>query len=626
MLAFALAMVGALVSASPAAAADIASAGPLTLVRVSPNLNCDVRHASDTSPEWYGYTACATLVSVGGVLYGPSSIPAGGGATGVTGYTAVTPISQAGPTGTGTHADPFTVITVVGLGSTGMRLTQTDSYVVGEESYRTDIRLTTSSGTGVPAKVYRGGDCYLQDSDRGYGRIDYGSAPLCVSETAGSNRIEGFYPLTAGSRYMEASYSQIWTAIGSQQNLPNTDRGTERIDNGVAINWDITVPPGTSGTTLSSLTVFSPVGAAPVSFAKTADQATVAAGATDGYTVTVSNPGVVPITLTSITDTLASGVNYTVGSTTGGITADPTGTTGSITWNGSFVVPAASGTTPGTFSFHFEVTMPTVPGDYTNSITGAGNGVTVIPANQVATITVTAATNPPPTVDAGPDQSAAAGSTVTLDGTATDTEPLTTAWTAVPGPGTGAGDTCTFANPASVDTTVVCAGAGSWTLTLTADDGTNPPVSDSMALTLTPTPQTVTVRVQFDTYTWGLKGKLPSAYYGRKIASFDDDGKLPRGEDLWVGKKLPYGKYVTKRPRVFDLTLPVGYTKAQLIAAANAAADAARFPRIKTTAKLPNNVGSRGQVTDVWILDPTATMYHPWGPGKDKPQIYLGRG
>lgn len=92
-----------------------------------------------------------------------------------------------------------------------------------------------------------------------------------------------------------------------------------------------------------------------------------------------------------------------------------------------------------------------------------------------------------PTVSAGPDQSAEEETSLALDGTVTDADPeetVTTAWT-VP-----EGTPCTFADSASVDTTVTCTEPGTYTLTLTASDGVNPAVSDEMVLTVTATPVT----------------------------------------------------------------------------------------------------------------------------------------
>ena len=63
-------------------------------------------------------------------------------------------------TGTGTTVDPFKIVTVVNLGTTGLRITQTDSYVVGQESYRTDVTVANTSTLAQTAQLYRAGDCF----------------------------------------------------------------------------------------------------------------------------------------------------------------------------------------------------------------------------------------------------------------------------------------------------------------------------------------------------------------------------------------------------------------------------------------------------------------------------------
>ena len=140
----------------------IVSAGPLTRIEVTGDLNCAVDHVDDSQPEFFGDTACATLVAVEGILYGPEQIPAGGAASP---RTAFTPISQSGVTGSGTEASPSQIVSVVDLGTSGVRLMQTDTYVVGQEAYRTTVVLSNGSGSSADIVVYRAGDCYLQNSN-----------------------------------------------------------------------------------------------------------------------------------------------------------------------------------------------------------------------------------------------------------------------------------------------------------------------------------------------------------------------------------------------------------------------------------------------------------------------------
>jgi hypothetical protein len=136
--------------------------------------------------------------------------------------------------------------------------------------------------------------------------------------------------------------------------------------------------------------------------------------------------------------------------------------------------------------------------------TGSNAGDDTVTASSgllVATSTVTwtaVGPNPPPTVNAGADATTTEGSSVPLAGTASDSDPLTTAWTAAPGAGVDAGASCSFGNASAPSTTVTCNDDGVWTITLTASDGVNPPVSDSLTLTVGNAPPAVTIGAPAD--------------------------------------------------------------------------------------------------------------------------------
>ena len=351
--------------ASSAGAATIASAGPLTSITISPDLNCSVNHTGDSSGEWYGTTACGTLAvdQSTSTLYGPASIPAGGSASP---RTAFTPISQTGPTGTGTSGDPYRIVTVVGLGASGLTITQTDTYVVGQESYTTDVQISNANGTPRPLRLYAGGDCYLQNSDAGYGRVD-GNAVACTTGTAPGSRIEQLYPLTSGSSYFESGYSTVWAQMGAQAAAPNTCTCATFLDNGIMLSWDVTVPASGS-VTVSHLTTFSPLGITPLSTAtKTADEPSVDPGC--GRRLHDHDPQLelgTAVVLNTITDTLPAGFTYTPGSTTGATTSDPTVSGQNLTWNGPFNDPAG-----GDVTLHFGVTVSSTPGTYYNNAGGS---------------------------------------------------------------------------------------------------------------------------------------------------------------------------------------------------------------------------------------------------------------
>src|SRR4051794_22003485 len=221
----------------PAAAdASITSSGPLTQVGVGSGLNCSANHVGDSSGEFFGGNSCGTWTVVDGALYGPS-------ATGISPPAGYTPVSQTGPTGTGTNADPFKIVTVVDAGSTGIRVTQTDTYTTGLESFRTDVVLANTSGASRTVRVYRAADCFLQDSDSGFGSLDLSTgAVACTTGTEPGSRIEQWFPITAGSHASENFYSTVYASIAANQPFDDTCACTSAIDNGAGLSWDATIP------------------------------------------------------------------------------------------------------------------------------------------------------------------------------------------------------------------------------------------------------------------------------------------------------------------------------------------------------------------------------------------------
>ena len=392
-----------------AAQQDIASAGPLTHIFVNDQTNCQVAHLGDPGYEFFPSGSqtgdCGTFVVVGGTLYGFA--PFTGSAAGqAQPRTAFTPISQTAVLGAGTSGDPFRVVTVVAAGTSHITLTETDSYVVGQEDYRTDVQIANTGSAAQSVRLYRAGDCFLggvggpgTGNDEGFGlQGSPAGAIACRGATATSpptpaTRIEQWVPITGGSRFYETVYSTGWAWIATQQAFPNTCDCSTFEDNWAGLSWDATVAAASS-TTISHLTVFSPLGITPLATTKTADSATAPAGTADGYTITVTNSNVFPVALSSIFDDLPAGFSYTLGSTTGVTTLDPvvTGTVAAglhLVWTGPFSVAAS-----GSVSLHFNVTVSTAPGIYLNSAGGDAGNVSVAPTGPTASVTVTQSEQP----------------------------------------------------------------------------------------------------------------------------------------------------------------------------------------------------------------------------------------
>ena len=247
----------------------ITSNGPLTKVTVGNELGCQVSHAGDASFELYPSGGspgdCGTFITVGGALFAPDFANHDGGVAknNIT-STAFTPVSQTPVTGAGTSGSPFKIVTIVNAGATGVQLTETDTYVVGQESYRTDVTVTNGGAAALTGTIWRAGDCYLQESDTGYGFVDAAHQAAGCALNANNTppaRIEQWYPITPGASYMEDVFSAVWARINTMQIFPNTCQCTTKVDNGAGVSWALNIPPGGSAT-FSHYTTFSPRGVA----------------------------------------------------------------------------------------------------------------------------------------------------------------------------------------------------------------------------------------------------------------------------------------------------------------------------------------------------------------------------
>jgi len=268
-VALALAAFGALAGAAHAAVpfVDITSGGPLTSIALGNELSCQVAYSGDARFELFPSSAkpgdCGTFVFTGGTLFAPNfGAHDSSSASGIGPSTPFTPVSQTAVTGSGTNGNPFKVTTVVGAGN--VRVTQVDSYIIGQESYKTDTTVANVGASPADGVLYRAGDCYLQNSDTGFGFLDAANGAVGCSINANNSpagRIEQWYPLTRPNQYMQATYSEVWGHIATHTPFPNTTRAGESLDNGAGISWTFALAP--NGTrTFSHYTTFSPTGVA----------------------------------------------------------------------------------------------------------------------------------------------------------------------------------------------------------------------------------------------------------------------------------------------------------------------------------------------------------------------------
>jgi hypothetical protein len=362
-------LLAALVSAPGAWAAtpvqDITSAGPLTDVWIGNELGCQIAHAGDTSLEFFpsdsGSTPgdCGTFLSFGGNLFGPDfANHPGGSATPFSGapYAPFTPVAQSGVAGSGTAASPYQVTTAVSAGTSGVGISEVDSYVIGNEYYRTDITVSNAGASPLSALLYRAADCFLQSSDTGFGFVDpANNGPACTQNANNSppGQVEQFSPLTGPIHQVEGNFSSVWQDIASQVDLPDTCDCTTDEDNGTGINWDVSLAPSGSAT-FSMLTNFSPSGqliGAPTVVTGSASGVSQSAAALSGSV----NPNGGPVsdchfdwgTTTAYGQTAACASSPGSGTTAVAVSAALSGLAASTTYHFRVVATNPSGTSAG---------------------------------------------------------------------------------------------------------------------------------------------------------------------------------------------------------------------------------------------------------------------------------------
>jgi hypothetical protein len=236
--------------------ADISSAGPLTHVYIGADLTCQAERSGAGQVYAPGDIPadCLTAAAYEGTLYSPPYFDG-----------TLVAVSQSAVTGSGSSADPYAVVTVVDAGPK-LRLTETDTYVTGDEHWTTTIAAQNLDSSPLVTSIYHGMDCYLGGSDEGHGYQDSASGGAGCSANADNTPagpVEAFIPAAGeGALSYEADYGDVWDAISNQATLDGSCICSTLIDNGVALQWQLNIAAGATKT-ITFLTLFSPTGTVP---------------------------------------------------------------------------------------------------------------------------------------------------------------------------------------------------------------------------------------------------------------------------------------------------------------------------------------------------------------------------
>lgn len=211
-----------------------------------------------------------------------------------------------------------------------------------------------------------------------------------VNDNAGLAKSSDFALAVSGN---SPSPAQFQGADGPGTAL-TLDAGQYAVSQETALGYWTTLSPDCQGTIAAGevkTCVVTNDDLGPITLALTADRRSVATGASTGYTATLANPNSERVGVTGVNVRLADGFSYRGGSTSGAISTDPlvgmaAGSGPSLIWQGPVEVPGN-----GNASFHFAVTAPAAPGDYS---AGARADVdvpfTITAAGDTARVTVVA--------------------------------------------------------------------------------------------------------------------------------------------------------------------------------------------------------------------------------------------
>jgi hypothetical protein len=226
----------------------ITSDGPLTTIAIGNELSCQVDHEGNGAGGefWPGVTSafdtsCGTGLAVGDTTFGKFL------------DAEFTPVSQSDVVGRGTKLRPFKVTTVVDAGDTGLRIIQTDSYVVGKNFYTTKITVKNRGTSRQDVVLYKYGDCYLNGTDlftRGkVVQSNLGDAPACESTDPNLPEVISLLPLSGGYTYQAGDLDATFDAPVNQVPYGNTCDGCpDEVDSGVGLSWELSIGRGDSKT------------------------------------------------------------------------------------------------------------------------------------------------------------------------------------------------------------------------------------------------------------------------------------------------------------------------------------------------------------------------------------------
>jgi hypothetical protein len=272
-------------ASSASATSIVPDSGPLAQIITNPGLDCQLLRGDtpefdtgDTEEVPENYCATTVYTDASDLSYGAPD------------YTDrfFFQVSQDSTAqGSGTQANPYTITTVVQAlpdrevtsapalaaepqSDSLLTITQVDSYVNGDDFYRTDVTVHNDLNQSQNVSLYHSADCRLENDDLGLADQDSNSGPVfCTPDvstetdlrTAATSiddpAIEGFIPVGTDSHFKEAAagegdgplFDEPQTGAQYGDTCPDcgaTPGDDPAVDNGVGLSWGFNLPGGGS--------------------------------------------------------------------------------------------------------------------------------------------------------------------------------------------------------------------------------------------------------------------------------------------------------------------------------------------------------------------------------------------
>lgn len=138
-----------------------------------------------------------------------------------------------------TMVGAWTIVTVYDAGTTGIRITQTVSYLNGAKYYNIHWSIANTGSTTYSDLMWQhGGDTYFGGMDSANGFFDAGLDMVYITNS-GVTGIMGLLgtPSSPIDHYFESDFSSVQTALSAGVSLPDTVDASY-LDAGYAVEWD----------------------------------------------------------------------------------------------------------------------------------------------------------------------------------------------------------------------------------------------------------------------------------------------------------------------------------------------------------------------------------------------------